>query len=158
MRNDGEEEFSLGAAVVVLLIIAGFFIYKSDFWSRSSPEVVSVGVVRLVSCEHKGSFLGGVGYDCVARNFENMPIKVAGLVCASYDSSERMLGQPNQVYDMRESAFGSGGEKVVRFYHHEDARRVVCLQNEDEIPGLERLNKIITESAARGWVTKVKMS
>ena len=120
------------------LIFIAFVIYEvatTYFSSLTShggaARLLSIGEVRVSKCEYKGNFVGGIGYDCIMRNFSTHDRGVSKMQCVSYDSEDRLIGTPSLLFGPYGSTFSPSQERIMRIYGSEDARTVVCSETGD---------------------------
>jgi hypothetical protein len=126
----------------LILAAGGYGLYKGYEWlQKPSINVTSLGLIRLVSCNYQGDFMGGYGYDCVVHNYAS-DLRQPQMTCASFDEASRLIGSPDEVGDLALShaALSPGEERVVRVYFNEKAKQGVCSETGD-IPNLSELQR-----------------
>jgi hypothetical protein len=146
--------------IVGLLIGAAvcYGLYRGYEWVvRPSLNVTSLGMIRLVSCDYQGDFVGGIGYDCVVHNYSN-GLRNPQMSCASYDDANRMIGAPDQNTNLALShtPFNPGEERVIRVYFADKTKRAVCSETGD-FPLLDELDRDQQRNISAGIVSELHL-
>lgn len=133
MSSSGQGEGLSVTKVASFIIVVGAVLFMiisnlPALLRHSGPrQLLMLGHVRFSSCEYKGEFIGGIGFDCVARNYAGES-RAPDMTCANYDDHERLIGQPSSISALSRTRMSEGEERVIRLYGASNAETIVCTE------------------------------
>lgn len=139
MNNNSQANGPRSLQIVSAIIVVSAVIFLAIsalplMLKHGGPQRLhSLGYVRFSSCTYKGEFIGGIGFDCVVRNYAD-ELRLTRMSCGSYDDQDRLIGRPDTVGALTNTLLRPGEERIVRIYGAENGSTIVCSETGDFPP------------------------